>query len=122
MVLLAYQGYLTDRYHFRNTSIVIFPKRDWFAFSMLRPSAIMHATLAFVSLDRDLCRGITAGSVSTVYHRTAAIQQIRKMLEDASKDTLEALAGAVVLLTSAAVSDSSIYAGVVLIQNIPFSH
>ena len=63
----------------------------------------MHATLAYVSLDRDLCIG-TEVSASTIYHRTAAIQQIRQMMSSRSADILDVLAGAVVLLISGEVS------------------
>ena len=72
----------------------------------MQPSAVMHATLAYVSLDRDLTVGRTV-SVLTTYHRAAAIRHIREMMSASSTDMLEALASAVVLLVSAEVGGSS---------------
>jgi hypothetical protein len=67
----------------------------------------MHATLAYISLDRDLNIG-TEVSVLTNYHRTAAIQKIREIMNSGSTDNVEALAGAVVLLVAAEVSGTSV--------------
>jgi hypothetical protein len=72
---------------------------------MEQPSAVMHSTLAYVSLDRDLNLG-TQVSALTNYHRTAAIRKIREMMDSDSADNLTALAGAVVLLLAAEVSAS----------------
>jgi hypothetical protein len=69
----------------------------------------MHATLAYISLDRDLSVGAEV-SVLTNYHRTAAIQKIREMMNSGSTDNVEALAGAVVLLVAAEVSGSCVNA------------
>ena len=76
---------------------------------MTGPSAVMHATLAYISLDRDLNRG-TEISALTTYHRTAAIQEIREMIDSVSTDSLEALAGAVTLLVSGEVSNPTVTA------------
>lgn len=77
-------------------------KREWFAFAMT-DAAIAHATLALVSLDRDLTLGIATSAV-TLHHRTAAMHHAQDLIRKDSQDKLYVLAGTVAILTSGEVS------------------
>jgi hypothetical protein len=90
------------RFHFRNTSVAIHPKKDWFCCFITHP-ATTHATLTLVSLDRDLNRGRSV-SPETVYHRAAALRHARALIANGlqmSDDDLATLAGCVAVLISA---------------------
>lgn len=83
----------SDRYHFRPSSIAIYPKKDWFNFGITHP-ALTQATLTLVSMDRDL-NSQTSASATTIYHRTAAIRHIRELIESGGSPNLIIAAGAV---------------------------
>ncbi|KAK5117858.1 hypothetical protein LTR85_008632 [Meristemomyces frigidus] len=66
------------RYSFRQKSMSISGKKDWFAF-FISDTATAHATLAFISLNEDLQRG-GGTSATTLHHKSAAIRLARERI------------------------------------------
>lgn len=84
------------RCFFRPNSWAINAKHDWFTF-IIQDKAATHATLSFVSLNRDLEEGSKVSSW-TLHHRMRAIQLIRDGIENASSHPTDGLIGAVALV------------------------
>lgn len=84
------------RFDFRPNSWALTPKQDWFAF-IIEDAAATHATLSFVSLNRDLEMD---GAVSawSLHHRTRALQIIRTELKKTMTTPKDSLIGAIALL------------------------
>lgn len=71
-------------------------KKGWFAYFMSE-SVIAQASLAFVSLNRDLDKG-ERPSAATLQYKAAAIREAHQMLEQGASDATETLAGTVAML------------------------
>ncbi|KAK3116062.1 hypothetical protein LTR53_003952 [Teratosphaeriaceae sp. CCFEE 6253] len=84
------------RYHFRPRSVTLGAEAGWFSF-FASDAAIAQASLAFISLNRDLAGGRSA-SKTTLLCKAKAIQMTHQMLAKRAVDMLEVLVGAVSLL------------------------
>lgn len=84
------------RYYFRPNSWAINARKDWFTF-VIEDQAATHATLSFVSLNRDLETG-RVKSPMTLHHRMRAMQLVQTGIRKADPHLNDALIGAIALL------------------------
>lgn len=73
--------------------------REWFNFTMSENS-MAQATLCLVSLNRDFAQGTTVSS-TTLHHRAAAMEQLKKEIDGTKVVEREAVAGTVAILAIA---------------------
>lgn len=80
-------------------SMSIHSDKEWFNFA-LSESSMAQATLCLASLNRDFARGGAVSSI-TLHHRAAAMEQLRKEIDDTNVVGRETVAGTVAILAIA---------------------